>query len=800
MRATNTFFFASHYPGYFVYISILLTLFITVCASTTCNDDAAVHSVECNPVICGGVAALDGDPHWTTFNGVREHFQGDVNAPNQEFYLLTSCDGNKLVQPFSMIGSMYAYNNGAVVTNLNYVSLLLYTGDETDYAWISTGSDIIKYALQSDQTAGTTISPNYQTSVANGVIMQDLNTITSIGQFKIFLIGKGSNDVRVRLLVNTEDQCDVNFRMIAQGVYSTHRMHEMTVQPPPCYRCSNCGLFGDFQTPTDDNSLLMCNGQRFSYRTSWWPPSEAFDGAGWSWQYPPPSPQCSVMKTAMINNWGAAHAPQIEHAHPPNPTVCTGDLQAQIVTTCQRARDQQIVCCRNIGGGYCTNLQESCEIDVCVGFKANVGSIDELVEDVFTVVVEDECNEKGLMGAVPKLLYDFQDSFAKKMSQDSKYELQAQGDAEIVNGVLQCDGQGDFVYSKENFDFEVESHSLEVLVTISEIEQHEGGAISIDSNYTVDGEYHHDEYNAIVYNEYGDKEWSLGYGIGSHYETVTNQFIHLIATYDVKLEEVKLYRNGILDQDTDANSIFTADDNEGVRMMFCRSYFNSIAQDFFGTIRYGAYYDQVLILEQVERLYSTQIVTINTIQFEVIGDELTSGGTLTGGQALRSLNERYVAAMQYDGNFVVYNTDTDVIVWATGTETTGDESFITLQNKNGNLIIYNGISRKKKRKKKRKEWSSHGYSDTSSFLILQDDGNLVAYQEDDTAYWDSKGTITKEKSIFFKRDTIANNSNRFLFYICGIVIICLTISCVLMYCIYNSNKYGKYSMVSIKER
>ena len=103
------------------------------------------------------------------------------------------------------------------------------------------------------------------------------------------------------------------------------------------------------------------------------------------------------------------------------------------------------------------------------------------------------------------------------------------------------------------------------------------------------------------------------------------------------------------------------------------------------------------------------------------GNILTSGRTLPAGYALTSPSGRFRAAMQGNGNFVVY--DGDSAKWSTVTAGTGANRLV--MQGDGNLVLYAGNTPK---------WTSNTAGTGSTRLVLQDDGNLVLY-ENDRATW-----------------------------------------------------------------
>lgn len=98
------------------------------------------------------------------------------------------------------------------------------------------------------------------------------------------------------------------------------------------------------------------------------------------------------------------------------------------------------------------------------------------------------------------------------------------------------------------------------------------------------------------------------------------------------------------------------------------------------------------------------------------GDTLGTGGSLTAGQTLTSSNGQYRAAMQTDGNFVVYGAKGPL--WWTGTNK-GASSLVAMQT-DGNLVVYSGGANS------RSLWATYS-AGSDARLVMQDDGNLVIY-------------------------------------------------------------------------
>lgn len=64
---------------------------------------------------------------------------------------------------------------------------------------------------------------------------------------------------------------------------------------------------------------------------------------------------------------------------------------------------------------------------------------------------------------------------------------------------------------------------------------------------------------------------------------------------------------------------------------------------------------------------------------------------LSSGQQLTSSNGKYFAAMQGDGNFVIYQTSPTVALWHTQTGGTGYSSYRAYMQDDGNFVVY-GVS------------------------------------------------------------------------------------------------------------
>ena len=131
---------------------------------------------------------------------------------------------------------------------------------------------------------------------------------------------------------------------------------------------------------------------------------------------------------------------------------------------------------------------------------------------------------------IPTLLWEFNgdtedEQLSETITSDDRYKLQYANidgnDAFIRDGLLNCDGGNDFLYTRQNLHIPIKSHSLEVLLKLQlngdatncQAEPKGGGGIAIDGIYTNDATnagYSHRQFDSIVWNEGGDCKWISG--------------------------------------------------------------------------------------------------------------------------------------------------------------------------------------------------------------------------------------------------------------------------------------------------
>lgn len=103
---------------------------------------------------------------------------------------------------------------------------------------------------------------------------------------------------------------------------------------------------------------------------------------------------------------------------------------------------------------------------------------------------------------------------------------------------------------------------------------------------------------------------------------------------------------------------------------------------------------------------------------------LSSNEALGRGAEMRSCNGLYNFAHQGDGNVVLYNTWSNIAVWASGTN--GRSTDTLVMQGDGNLVLYSGG---------RALWASGTDRNGGATLEVQDDGNVVIYASGHRAIW-----------------------------------------------------------------
>eukprot|EP01084_Bolivina_argentea_P108293 193529_1 len=738
------------------------------------NSDTTV-SVGANQIACKNCnvqikgepyAFLKGDPHFTMWNKKTHHFSGVYQL---QYYLVAECGPQQAVidakhanMPFSILGKYYPYSSGNPrPTTLDYVTFILYNpvvegeGEQQIY-YVFLSPDIRSYIQAQPADDGAAPNTLYDKNTDGSLSSFD----SSIGEWitlgnTMFKIkankGKGASDVTFELKIKDEHDCVIKVYMKKQGRNvgspQRYRMNYMRIYNPECYKCRMCGQFGDFQHTTTQTNMLNCNGESvdLSRITRWKPAAntEAWTAAGLSWEKDYVDCGC----TACTWSANAVELPQIDGAELGEEErevfveekSCSPEKKQKIIELCGEAADKSKACCRNIGITFCNELQIECVADICEDSTGiDINQIRENVKSFFTDIVLTECKLKMKLDSIPKLLYEFDGNLEETMSDaNTKYALEAFGDAKIGDGVLFCDGDNDYVINRHIIDFDIKSYSLEVLLQIDDISV-PGGVMSIDG-------YKSSKFNSIVFNEDANFEWSIQtnddmeinsqLSATTESDTFSDEFIHLIATFDSDNKVSTLFRNGVQQkQYVSKKGFIKSKANKGYKIMFCDKYLNS-DDNFYGRVRYGAFYDYVLSNEEILMLYNQKIINIVGLDYpiEAIGSELFPGKTLQKAQALMSIDEEYMAVMTQDGNFVVYDIDLEKNIVDTLYEKETLNGEYIKYNTDGSIVIYD------KNDEIVLELVSSQSNRQVYVLVMQMDGNLVALDKNQNVYFDING-------------------------------------------------------------
>jgi hypothetical protein len=128
--------------------------------------------------------------------------------------------------------------------------------------------------------------------------------------------------------------------------------------------------------------------------------------------------------------------------------------------------------------------------------------------------------------------------------------------------------------------------------------------------------------------------------------------------------------------------------------------------------------------------------------------QLSPGDILNSGDSLVSPNGWYVALMQPDGNFVIYNK-AHTVIWHT--RTYGNPGARIMYQTDGNLVVYaaGGFT---------PLYNTSTGGTSPGRLLLQDDGNLVIYDGSNTPVWNiGYGTSTEPRETILR--VVSNTEN-----------------------------------------
>eukprot|EP01083_Nonionella_stella_P010160 29034_1 len=192
--------------------------------------------------------------------------------------------------------------------------------------------------------------------------------------------------------------------------------------------------------------------------------------------------------------------------------------------------------------------------------------------------------------------------------------------AQIIAEGLDC--SGGFGQTMGNIPSSVfggdgaQPHSLEATFKITSLSQFATSPIAIDSAFAPSGAYNHDQFDAIVFNEYNDQRFLFGSdGLRRSLqlttatpETSMDEFIHFVITNDPVANSVTLYRNGQQygnSYSPNAGVYNSMTFDAYTRALVCiRCGYNTAVNSFVGVIRSAAIYDEVLSPVTVSQHYS----------------------------------------------------------------------------------------------------------------------------------------------------------------------------------------------------
>eukprot|EP01083_Nonionella_stella_P048819 130317_1 len=381
---------------------------------TTCALGSNYH-------IYGQPCIVSGDPHFTVWNGNRHDFQGQParnfsGTFKEQYYYLHPCAGSSLTDdmPITIMGRHYHWGDRSV-TGLDYITLELYDDNGDQYlAWFS--SSIHHWVLNGFGTMNSLFDA-HDTATLNDLVSGATTNLGLEDKFKITYAQ--TNDRRIDVYIEIGDFCSLQFYMYGQMnfVDGRYRMHYLQITPPFCYKCHSCGLCGDFKSESTGETiefLETCDGYSIGYRAGWSATiEEAYDCNALSWEKSVVD-NCTNDETPTPPAPGSTPAPVVPYTPfigddfayvPP----CDPSIEAQVITACQSAVDADAVCCATIGGLFCDELQESCEVDACAasGTDASLiaGNVQEILSEPIALVctipdVGDQFDEETVLALV----------------------------------------------------------------------------------------------------------------------------------------------------------------------------------------------------------------------------------------------------------------------------------------------------------------------------------------------------------------------------------------------------------------
>jgi len=341
------------------------------------------HWLEGNP------AWISGDPHTMTFAGVRHDFQGIPQNGKDQYYYIYPCSlYDNIDLPFNMIITHEEAN--IKVSGMDYITLELFMDDgniDADY-YVYLAPEIAAYA--STETQATTYYDDTRTQ--RNLVQLVSGQTTSIGKKDYFQIEVTKSVSGLKPVINVkliiDGDCAVEIYMMAQGRYidGRYKMNYMRVNPPECYKCEICGLFGDFQS----KRMQTCDGNVVAYGGY----LNAWDETAWTWEYNYVNKNCKNRRERPPN--GEEYVPPTPPPEIVNANPCDEGIQSAVTAACNTAIDEKLTCCASIGGSFCDDLKKDCYFDACVGAEGDLTKINEQVTALVTNPITEECKDGGM--------------------------------------------------------------------------------------------------------------------------------------------------------------------------------------------------------------------------------------------------------------------------------------------------------------------------------------------------------------------------------------------------------------------
>ncbi len=110
-------------------------------------------------------------------------------------------------------------------------------------------------------------------------------------------------------------------------------------------------------------------------------------------------------------------------------------------------------------------------------------------------------------------------------------------------------------------------------------------------------------------------------------------------------------------------------------------------------------------------------------------DRLNAGTRIIRGQSIPSADHKIKLSLDNNGELALIVVATNEILWSA--MTMGSDAAFAIMQDDGNLVVYNNSQKPL--------WASNTYGHAGAYLVLQSDGNLVIYQNN-MALW-STGTV-----------------------------------------------------------